>query len=57
MQPRRILLTIAGAVALATALAPNAVAAGAPGMRASAMPAQRLTIVIRPTSGMAHASM
>ena len=55
MQPRRILLTIAGAVALAATLIPNAVAQDrAPGLRASAMPPQELAIVIRPANGMGH---
>jgi len=56
MQPRRILLTIAGAVALAAALTPNAVAQNRDsGLRASVMPPQDLTIVIRPSNGMGHA--
>ena len=55
MQPRRILLTIAGAVALAAALTPNAVAQNrVPGLRASLMPSQGLTIVIHPANGMGH---
>ena len=55
MKLRRILLIVAGIGALATALAPNAVAAGSPGPRASQMPAQSLTVVIRPTTRMGHA--
>ena len=55
MQHRRILLTIAGAAALAAALAPGVGAQnGVAGLRASAMPPQGLTMVIRPTSGMGH---
>lgn len=55
MQPRRILLTMAGAVALAAALTSNAVArTGADGLRSSVMPPQHLSIVIRPATGMGH---
>ena len=55
MQTRRILLTLAGAVALAAAFSP-AVAAqtGADGLRASVMPPQNLAIVIRPANGIGH---
>lgn len=55
MQPRSILLTMAGAVALAVALTPTAAArTGADGLRASVMPPQHLTIVIRPSNGVGH---
>ena len=52
---RWILLAVAGAVALPAALAPAAGAQnGAPGIRASVMPPQALTIVIRSANGTAH---
>lgn len=55
MQPRRILLTMAGAVALAAAFATNASAQrGAYDLRPSVMPLQNLAIAIRPVSGMSH---
>jgi plastocyanin len=54
MRPR-ILLTTAGAIALAAAVTANAWAQdGAPGLRASAMPPQGLAIVIRPATGTGH---
>ena len=56
MKPRSILLTVAGAVALAAAFAPTVAAQnGADGLRASVMPPQNLAIVIRPANGSAHA--
>ena len=54
MRPR-ILLTIAGVVALAAAVSANAWAQdGAPDLRASVMPPQGLAIVIRPATGRGH---
>ena len=55
MQPRRILLTMAGAVALVVALAPNVAAQPAPhGLYPSVMPPQNLAIAIRPANGASH---
>lgn len=55
MQPRRILLTMAGVVALAAALAPNASSGGgADGLRPSVMPPQTLAIDVRPASATSH---
>lgn len=55
MQSRRILLTLAGAIALAAALAPIASAQrGAHRLRPSVMPPQNLVISIRPANGAKH---
>jgi hypothetical protein len=55
MQPRGILLTLAGVAALAAVLAPGAVAAGsATGLRPSVSPPQRLAIDIRAVGGAGH---
>ena len=55
MQPRHVLLTLAGAVALAAVLVPSVAAQrGAPGLRPSVMPPQNLAIAIRPANGMSH---
>ena len=55
MQLPRLLLPALGAVVLAVAFAPTAVAqTGAPGLRASVMPPQNLAIAIRPASSAMH---
>jgi hypothetical protein len=55
MQPRRILVIMAGVVALAAALAPNASAqAGTQGLRPSVMPPQMFAIAIHPAGHMTH---
>ena len=55
MQPRRILLTMVGVVALAAAVAPNASAQrGTHNLRPSVMPPQNLAIAIRSANGMSH---
>ena len=55
MQPRTVLLTLAGAVALAGALAPSVAAQrGADGLRPSVMPPQNLAIAIRPANAASH---
>jgi len=55
MQPRRILLILAGVVALASALAPTASGQrGAYDLRPSIMPPQKLAITIRAANGTSH---
>jgi len=55
MQGRRILLTIAGAAAVAAAFGPSAGAGnGTQGLRASTMPVQNLEIAIHPVGAAGH---
>jgi hypothetical protein len=55
MQPRNVLFSLVGAVALAAVVVPSVAAqSGANGLRPSVMPQQNLAIAIRPTNGTSH---